>query len=41
MTHRSPQEKEALPYKKDRRNTYGEKDKVCRKAIPFPCDSAS
>jgi len=31
---RSPQEKKALSYANDRRNTYGENDKASRKAIP-------
>lgn len=31
---KSPQEKKALSYAKDRRNTYGENDKASRKAIP-------
>jgi len=31
---KSPQEKKALSYVKDRRNTYGENDKASRKAIP-------
>ena len=31
---RSPQEKKALSYSNDRRNTYGENDKASRKAIP-------
>ncbi|PEQ14365.1 hypothetical protein B2G71_01840 [Novosphingobium sp. PC22D] len=31
---RSPQEKKALSYLNDRRNTYGENDKASRKAIP-------
>lgn len=33
MKRRSPQEKKALSYAKDRRNTYGENDKSSRKAI--------
>ena len=32
---RSPQEKKALSYAKDRRNAYGETDKGSRKAIPL------
>jgi hypothetical protein len=32
---RSPQEKKALSYAKDRRNTYGENDKASRKLIPL------
>ncbi|NEX92948.1 hypothetical protein [Caulobacter sp. 17J65-9] len=32
---RSPQEKKALSYAKDRRNTYGQNDKASRKAIPL------
>jgi len=32
---RSPQEKKALSYQKDCRNTYGENDKASRKAIPL------
>ena len=31
---RSPQEKKALSYVRDRRNVYGENDKASRKAIP-------
>jgi hypothetical protein len=31
---KSPQEKKALSYAKDRRNAYGENDKASRKAIP-------
>jgi hypothetical protein len=31
---RSPQEKKALSYAKDRRNDYGENDKSSRKNIP-------
>ena len=31
---RSPQEKKALSYANDRRNTFGENDKASRKAIP-------
>ena len=34
-TPRSPQEKKALSYAKDRRNDYGESDKAARKAIPL------
>jgi len=30
----SPQEKKAMSYKKDRRNTYGENDKASRKKVP-------
>lgn len=33
MVRRSPQEKKALSYAKDRRNTYGENDKSSRKNI--------
>ena len=33
-TRRSPQEKKALSYARDRRNAYGENDKASRKAIP-------
>jgi hypothetical protein len=33
MTRKSPQEKKALDYQKDRRNTYGENSKSSRKAI--------
>ncbi|HEX5183110.1 MAG TPA: hypothetical protein VFW19_08160 [Allosphingosinicella sp.] len=32
---RSPQEKKALSYAKDRRNLYGENDKASRKLIPL------
>lgn len=32
---RSPQEKKALSYANDRRNTYGENDKASRKLIPL------
>jgi hypothetical protein len=32
---RSPQEKKALSYAKDRRNVYGENDKSSRKNIPL------
>jgi cell shape-determining protein MreC len=35
MARRSPQEKKALSYEKDGRNTYGENDKASRKAIPL------
>jgi hypothetical protein len=31
---RSPQEKKALSYERDRRNAYGENDKASRKAVP-------
>jgi hypothetical protein len=31
---RSPQEKKAVSYERDRRNGYGENDKASRKAIP-------
>ena len=31
---KTPQEKKALSYENDRRNTYGENDKSSRKAIP-------
>jgi hypothetical protein len=31
----TPQEKKALSYAKDRRNTYGQNDKAARKAIPL------
>lgn len=34
MRRRSPQEKKALSYSKDRRNTYGENDKASRKSVP-------
>ncbi|MFD6391457.1 hypothetical protein ACWF9G_08245 [Nocardia sp. NPDC055029] len=34
MVRRSPQEKKALSYAKDRRNCYGENDKSSRKNIP-------
>jgi hypothetical protein len=34
QTAKSPQEKKALSYAKDRRNGYGENDKSSRKAIP-------
>ncbi len=34
-TPRSPQEKKALSYAKDRRNDFGESDKAARKAIPL------
>ncbi|MEV6219675.1 hypothetical protein [Nocardia sp. NPDC051833] len=34
MVRRSPQEKKALSYAKDRRNWYGENDKSSRKNIP-------
>lgn len=33
-TPKSPQEKKALSYAKDRRNVFGENDKASRKAIP-------
>lgn len=33
-SYRSPQEKKALSYARDRRNVYGENDKASRKAIP-------
>lgn len=33
MTRKSPQEKKALSYAKDRRNNYGENDKSSRKSI--------
>lgn len=32
---KTPQEKKALSYEKDHRNTYGENDKASRKAIPL------
>jgi len=32
---RTPQEKKALSYTRDRRNAYGENDKASRKAIPL------
>lgn len=32
---KTPQEKKALSYAKDCRNTYGENDKASRKAIPL------
>lgn len=35
MSRRSPQEKKALSYARDRRNTYGENDKSSRKNIPL------
>lgn len=35
MRRRSPQEKKALSYAKDRRNMYGENDKSSRKNIPL------
>ncbi len=35
MTRKTPQEKKALSYAKDRRNLYGESDKASRKAIPL------
>ena len=35
MSRRTPQEKKALSYEKDRRNDYGENDKASRKAIPL------
>ncbi|MFE3545734.1 hypothetical protein ACFXK0_22455 [Nocardia sp. NPDC059177] len=34
VRRRSPQEKKALSYAKDRRNVYGENDKSSRKNIP-------
>ncbi|MEV0065723.1 MULTISPECIES: hypothetical protein [unclassified Amycolatopsis] len=34
MARKSPQEKKALSYEKDRRNNYGENDKSSRKNIP-------
>ncbi|MFE6863861.1 hypothetical protein [Nocardia sp. NPDC057668] len=34
MSRKSPQEKKALSYARDRRNTYGENDKSSRKNIP-------
>jgi hypothetical protein len=34
VASRSPQEKKALSYAKDRRNDYGENDKGSRKSIP-------
>ena len=34
MKRKSPQQKKALSYKKDRRNTYGENTKASRKGIP-------
>lgn len=34
MKRRSPQEKKALSYAKDRRNVYGENDKSSRKNLP-------
>ena len=33
-SRKTPQEKKALSYAKDRRNTFGESDKASRKAIP-------
>jgi hypothetical protein len=35
VTRKTPQEKKALSYAKDRRNLYGENDKSSRKAIPL------
>lgn len=35
MKEKTPQEKKALSYAKDRRNTYGENDKASRKLIPL------
>ena len=35
MTRKTPQEKKALSYAKDRRNLYGENAKASRKAIPL------
>lgn len=35
MVRRSPQEKKALSYARDRRNCYGENDKSSRKGIPL------
>ena len=35
MKKKSPQEKRANSYAKDRRNAYGESDKASRKAIPL------
>nr|AIA13733.1 hypothetical protein [uncultured bacterium]AIA14923.1 hypothetical protein [uncultured bacterium] len=35
MVKRTPQEKKALSYEKDRRNNYGENDKASRKNIPL------
>jgi hypothetical protein len=35
MERKTPQEKKALSYAKDRRNDYGENDKSSRKAIPL------
>lgn len=35
MAEKSPQEKKALSYVKDRRNAYGENDKASRNAIPL------
>jgi hypothetical protein len=35
MSSRSPQEKKALSYARDGRNTYGENDKSSRKNIPL------
>lgn len=35
MVRRSPQEKKALSYARDRRNCYGENDKSSRKNIPL------
>ncbi|MBV8928072.1 MAG: hypothetical protein JO152_02965 [Mycobacteriaceae bacterium] len=32
---RTPQEKKAFSYERDRRNSYGENDKASRKAIPL------
>ena len=35
MREKTPQEKKALSYSKDRRNSYGENDKASRKLIPL------
>jgi hypothetical protein len=35
MSRKTPQEKKALSYAKDRRNVYGENDKASRKIIPL------
>jgi len=35
MEEKTPQEKKALSYVKDRRNTYGQNDKASRKIIPL------
>ena len=35
MKQRSPQEKKALSYERDRRNAYGNNDKAARKGVPW------